>query len=774
MINKTAMMMAALAGLSFTAAAAPKYEEMDYGRFITASFDNTKGQNTLKGDGCTANKGVGIQLGNKEGTMVFDTDLCRWAGGWTGGYITYRGVIFDGAHGPNPAPAKGTTIQFETNPGPTWSKDGNFSDPRPTPKGPGAATVPFGPLPKEIVKHKGIYLNGDNVIVNYTVGTASLLEMPAIEKAGDVTVLTRTTTVAAAGAGAQNILWEGQNAQITAADKTTVLVKQGDQVSAIAGIGLPAGAELAVNGTKVILKVPAFAEGAAYKVAFARGAAADEAKVVAAAKGATKATDLRPLTKGGPARWTQEVKTKLTAGNPGENDAYVVDSIEVPFTNPYKAWMRPGSFDFFKDGRIALGTWSGDVWIVSGINKDFTGEVTWKRYATGIFQALGLKIVNDEIYVHGREGITKLVDLNKDGEADLYQNFNNDIHTTPGFHEFAFDLQTDSKGNFYFAKGGPVNPGGRGFQPFSDHAGTILRMPADGSKLEVFATGVRAPNGISVGPRDEITNGDNEGSWVPQCYVHISKKPNEFVTVAALSHRDPLPTDYSRHVLFMPKDVDNSGGGQAWVPNDKWGLPAGSLLHLSYGTCSLYSVMHEEVGGTQQGGVFKFPLKFESGTMRARFSPADGQLYISGLKGWQTSAAKDGSLQRVRYTGKPVHFPANLAVKTNGIELSFTNPVDKSAEDAGNYAIKQWNYKWSEAYGSEAYKPTDNSKGKEDVEVKSAKLSADRKKVFLEIDNLRPVMQMEIKMNVQSENGVKVPDRIISTINTVPGATAAK
>jgi hypothetical protein len=42
MINKTALTLAALAGLTFTAAAAPKYEEMDYGRFLTASFDNTK------------------------------------------------------------------------------------------------------------------------------------------------------------------------------------------------------------------------------------------------------------------------------------------------------------------------------------------------------------------------------------------------------------------------------------------------------------------------------------------------------------------------------------------------------------------------------------------------------------------------------------------------------------------------------------------------------------------------------------------------------------
>jgi hypothetical protein len=632
--------------------------------------------------------------------------------------------------------------------------------------------VPFGPLPKEWAKHKGVYLHGDNVVVNYTVGSASLLEMPSLEKVKDVTVLCRTTNVLAAGPGAQNILWEGTGATITAVEKTVALVKQGDQVIAVAAIGLPTGAELAISESRVVLKLPSFAAGSSYKIAYAKGAAADEAKLVAAAKGASKAADLRAFTKGGPAHWTEEVKTKLTAGNPGEHDAYVVDTVEVPFANPYKAWMRIGSFDFFKDGRIAMGTWSGDVWVVSGLNKDFSGEAKWKRYATGLFQALGLKIVNDEVYVHGREGLTRLKDLNNDGEADLYENFNNDIQTTPGFHEFAFDLQTDSKGNFYFAKGGPVKPGGSGFQPLSDHAGTILKVTPDGQKLDVFATGVRAPNGISVGPKDEVTTGDNEGSWVPKCYVHIVK-PNEFVTVASLAHQATAPTDYGRHVCFLPKDVDNSGGGQAWVAGNQWGLPAGNLLHLSYGTCSLYGVMHENVAGTPQGGVFKFPLKFESGTMRARFSPNDGQIYLTGLKGWQSSAAKDGCLHRVRYTGKKVYFPSELNVKANGVEISFTNPLDAASVDVGNFAVKQWNYKWSDGYGSGEFKVSDGQKGKEDVGVKSAKLSADRKKVFLEIEGLRPVMQMEIQLNVKGENGAPVPNRIINTINVVPGATTA-
>jgi hypothetical protein len=440
----------------------------------------------------------------------------------------------------------------------------------------------------------------------------------------------------------------------------------------------------------------------------------------------------------------------------------------VPFENPYKSWMRIGAFDFMPDGRLAVGTWSGDVWLVT-INKDFTGEAKWQRIATGLFQALGVKVVDGKIYVHGREGLTRLHDLNGDGETDFYENFNNDIQTTPGFHEFAFDLQTDSKGNFFFAKGGPVNPGGSGFQPFSDHAGTILRVSKDGSKLDVYATGVRAPNGISVGPGDVVTTGDNEGTWVPKSYVHIVK-PDEFITVASLSHKDNPPTDYGRHICFFPKDVDNSGGGQAWVTGDQWGLPKGTLLHMSYGTSSLYGVMHEEVGGIPQGGVYKFPVKFESGTMRARFSPFDGQLYVSGLKGWQSNAVKDGSLQRVRYTGKPVTFPGALNIKPNGVEITFPQPLEDSAADVANYAVKQWNYKWTGGYGSGEYR-LDGKPGSEPVEVKSVKLSEDKKRVFLEMENVQPVMQMEIKLSTKAASGAPIPNRIINTINAVPGAS---
>ena len=81
-----------------------------------------------------------------------------------------------------------------------------------------------------------------------------------------------------------------------------------------------------------------------------------------------------------------------------DKDAYTLDSLTPPFKNPYKSWMRFGGIDFFSDGRAAVSTWSGDVWIVSGID-DGLQNLKWKRYAAGLFHALGLKIVNNQVYV---------------------------------------------------------------------------------------------------------------------------------------------------------------------------------------------------------------------------------------------------------------------------------------------------------------------------------------------------------------------------------------
>ena len=136
----------------------------------------------------------------------------------------------------------------------------------------------------------------------------------------------------------------------------------------------------------------------------------------------------------------------------------------------------------------------------------------------------------------------------------------------------------------------------------------------------------------------------------------------------------PMPDHYDLPLCWLPMSMDNSSGGQVWVTSDKCGPMKDHLLFMSYGKCTLFEVRMEEVDGVAQGGMVQLPLRFYSGVMRGRVNPRDGQVYVCGLKGWQSSATRDGGLYRVRYTGKPLHMPSALHVARNGVEITFTSP----------------------------------------------------------------------------------------------------
>ena len=501
--------------------------------------------------------------------------------------------------------------------------------------------------------------------------------------------------------------------------------------------------------------------------------------------------DLRNFTKGGPSHWPGVVEAKGTRGD--DKEAYTVDWIAEPATNPYNAKTFFGGFDFFSDGRAAICTFHGDVWIVSGID-DKLENLTWKRYATGLFQPLGLKIVKDQIYVLGRDQITRLHDLNGDDEADFYENFNNDTIVTPNYHEFCLDLHTDNAGNFYFAKGAPWQP-----DVTSPHQGCLFRVSRDGSKLDVIATGLRAPNGMTVGPKDQITVSDNQGHWMPASKLNWVV-PGGFYGMTPAAHRElllerdgtnfvanpsnpaereqfhfkswdkgaPQPVGYNRPLCWLPMNADNSSGGQVWVDSKRWGPLSGHLLFMSYGKCTLYEVM---LGETLQAAMVQIPLKFQSGIMRGRFNPRDGQLYLCGLKGWQTSATRDGGFYRVRYTGQPVRLPLSVKMSGEGIELGFASALDpKTANDSGSYSIERWNYRWTGAYGSPEYSVSNPSTTKHDkLEVTGASLSKDGRTVTLRIKDMKPADQIKIRYNLDAADGTEVSQEIYATADRLAG-----
>ena len=482
-----------------TLIAAP-YDEMDYGPFLSHTFQLPNNNVTLRGiavpfdapiDGESITPGAKGKPANNPAKcgIIFDTELLRYSGYWNGGFVTWNGVVFNGSHGGNPGPAG--KILAVTKQVPGWAKDGKFEDPRP---------IPHGPLPRDWGRYKGLYRSDKGVIFSYTVGDTHVLDMPTVEVRGKHRVFVRTL----------NLSPSKMERRLNIADLTKVkamtnvgsmMMIDDDQNVVVANIiGGPKGTEL-VPGVGITAKIPASAGPVQLCVAVWGGPKADWEAGAKALDQLAKPFDLAPFIKGGKARFTETVTTKGKRGD--DNTAYAVDSITPPLKNPYKSWMRFGGFDFFSDGRAAVCTWSGDVWIVSGID-DKLEKLTWKRFATGLFQALGLKIVDDKIYVLGRDQITRLHDLNGDGEADFYECFNNDALITTNFHEFAFDLQTDPEGNFYFIKGGPVRPGRPRLG--QDHAAPRLHLQGLQGRLQARSRRPRLPRAQRHGRRPQRRN----------------------------------------------------------------------------------------------------------------------------------------------------------------------------------------------------------------------------------------------------------------------------
>ncbi len=723
------------------APALPKAEYREHIPYLAATISSDT----------TSLKGLAIKVGttNEPAAICFDTELLRVSAGWTGGFVQGVNLMSRGQY-----PTNIGKIMFSTAVAPGWVTDGRFADPRPD---------KVGPLPKEAGKYRGLYLSEKGPVIAYTLEGVEVLEHTTFSDG----VFRRSFEIGQRDEDWDLFVMELKGGKMEAEGAQSFVKAQGLELN-VQGAGF---VSWVTRGDHLYFHVPKTAQRFTLSIG-PIGGKVNEKMVV---------PELSKLTKGGPALWPETVTVKGSLGL--NTSAYTVDTIPVPFENPYQADMLLAGVDFFSDGRAAVSTFHGDVWIVSGLD-DKLQNVTWKRYACGLYHALGLKIVNDKVYVLGRDQITRLHDLNKDGEADFYENFNNDVLITKNFHEFALDLHTDPQGNFYFAKAGPVNNGGRGFQQILPHHGTMMRVSKDGSKLDVVATGFRAPNGMGVGPNGELTTGENEGTWTPRCRINWVKEGG-FYGVVDLAQKTPLPTDYDRPLCWLPKDVDNSGGGQVWVTSDKWGPLKGELLHTAYGTCSLYLVLKEQVNGLMQGGVVKLPLNFESGIMRARFSPKDGQLYLVGMKGWQTSAGKNGCFQRVRYTGKPLNLPRQLHAVKGGLVIEFSEALDKElATDMENYSLAQWNYVWSASYGSpeisakagNTLQPGDKGgtewtkdqmmiKQHDTLTIKAVKLSADGKMVFLEVPELQPAMQVHLRYNLETAAGAALRQEIFHTIH---------
>ncbi|MEM9701079.1 MAG: hypothetical protein AAF907_01390, partial [Planctomycetota bacterium] len=485
-------------------------------------------------------------------------------------------------------------------------------------------------------------------------------------------------------------------------------------------------------------------------------------------------------------RWGEPLVTSGEIGEPiaASAGAFAIDTVALPFENPQKALLYLAGLGFAPDGTAYVAAAHGDVWRVTGLGRDLS-RIEWNRFATGLYQPLGLTVRENaagdaEIFVLGRDRLTRLIDVNADGEADRYDSFNADLDIIGRPHAYAMGLETDADGNFYFLKSGSEN---------TRQGGCLVQIAADGSAMNVVATGFRHPNGIGVCPSDDpfagsVTAADNEGNWVPATPLHLIDAGSATPEAAAAqyyagyvptAHREATVA-FDPPALWMPRAVCTSAGGQCWVPRNEvcertWGPLSGAMLHLSYGRCTANLVLTEELhvpgAPRAQGAVMPLPgVRFLAGVCRGRFFPGTADLWVCGLDGWQTAAVQDGCLQRLRRTAAPLRLPIGIQTHADGLELRFATELSDEALDPAQWRVEAWTYRRSADYGSPELRPSNPEQQGHDLwPVDSVAASPDGRGVFLSIPRLEPVMQYSIEADLTAADDAAVPVSLFGTIH---------
>jgi hypothetical protein len=172
--------------------------------------------------------------------------------------------------------------------------------------------------------------------------------------------------------------------------------------------------------------------------------------------------------------------------------------------------------------------------------------------------------------------------------------------------------------------------------------------------------------------------------------------------------------------------------------------------------------LRHKVDDLEQAAMVPMSLPFDTGIMRGRVHPLDGQVYVAGLRGWLTTAQRAGGLYRVRYTGKPAHLPVDFAVRTSGVELRFSEPLDPQIiGELANFSAERWNYFYSGNYYSAEYSVTHPKEPKHDIlRIKSAHLSANGRTLTLEIADMRKSQQLQINLKLRTADG-RLIERVI-------------
>lgn len=467
-------------------------------------------------------------------------------------------------------------------------------------------------------------------------------------------------------------------------------------------------------------------------------------------------------------RWPESVQTGAPVA-PVRDGPWVFDDLPIPIVNPWERNVRLADLAFFPDGRAALVSFDGDVWIAKGLNSSEGAK--WDRFASGLHEPQNLAIRDGRIYVFDRNGIVALHDTDGNGEADWHENVSNIFAQSAETRQFANDFIALPDGGFFVALGGQIG------STVGKLNGTVIHVAPDGNSYEVVATGFRQPY-LGYDEKTKILSAsDQQGNWKPATPIYRVERGRYFGFQPEKFKGDVThPATISPAEVWIPHFINQSGAGQVWIrgtgnKTPQMGPLNNALIHIGYNRPEIFRVFLDKKG--EQGAVLPLLSGFPSGLLNGRVHPSDGLLYVTGFQIFGSSGTRISGIYRVRPGGEKARLPAEVRAEKRGILLRFDTPLSPElTAELGRYSADRWNYRQTHEYGSGNYK-LDGTPGQEALPVLSAKLSADAKSLFLGLDDMKPSDSLRLTYRLPIAAVMPV-ENLYLTIHSLPSFDLSK
>lgn len=406
---------------------------------------------------------------------------------------------------------------------------------------------------------------------------------------------------------------------------------------------------------------------------------------------------------------------------------------------------------------LAVSIRKGEVWMVENPLSDKVAEISYRLFASGLHEPLGLDRDGKDLLVSQRAEITRLQDNDGDGVADAYLTECDGWNVSGNYHAYTYGPERDGDGNLWvtlnlgMGKLADNSVGWRGW-------GGII---GEDHRFVPKAFGMRSPSGLGMNREGDMFYSDQQGTWVPASPIYHLREGVFFGNQESLGTLEnleapfqlsavpeanlPYPEALASCAEFVPPAV--------WLPYNKMGRSTtdiqvidedgkfgpfdGQLLIGEFTNSAVSRVFLEKVGGEYQGACFPFLQGFPAAVVRLSFAP-DGSLFVGMTnRGWSSLGNRSYGLSRVSYRGVNPFAIREMRARPDGFELKFTAPVDPDSLE-GAFEMSSYTYLYSKSYGSD------------EIETKSHAITGvevldDGKSVRLVVEGCRPLYVHELR-----------------------------